>query len=151
MRRLARMLTIVLTAAGVAASTSTAAGTPNPCTIIPSTAISAAFGSTTGTPSTQHYGASTIVDVCTFKQGSDKLEIDIGPAIAGEGGFGGPATVSKADPAFGSRGHLAYGLTAPYVYATVSFIKGAYYGSVWSNSASASKVESLATRLYKAL
>jgi hypothetical protein len=145
------MLMIALTAAGVAASIGTATSTPNPCTIIPATAISAAFGSTTGTPSTQHDGPSVVIDVCTFKQGSDKLEIDIGPAIAGEGGFGGPATVSKADPSFGSRGHLAYGLTAPYIYATVSFIKGAYYGSIWSNSASASKVEGLATRLYKAL
>jgi hypothetical protein len=88
---------------------------------------------------------------CTYQRGATTLKISVGPAIIANGGRGGPATVSKPDPAFGSKGYLAYGTTAPFIYATVSFVKGSYFASVWSNTVSADRVITVATTLYKKL
>jgi hypothetical protein len=151
MRSLIQALTVAMLGGCLGVSTSAAATTPNPCQIISSATIQAALGAApTGKLKTERQSGANL-SVCTYQQGSSKLEISIGPAIIADGGFGGPATVSKSDSSFGSDGHLAYDITAPNIYATVRFVKGAYYASVWSNTVSADKVETVATTLYKKL
>ena len=124
---------------------------PNPCTIIPAATITAVFGTAPGKLSTESAGQALKLTLCVYQRGKSKLQIGVGPAVIANSGSGGPATVSRPDPAFGPRGHLAYGLTPPYIYATVFFTKGAYYGTVWSNAVTAQGVITLANALYKSL
>ncbi len=149
MGRLVTILALAGLLGSVGVSGAAATAMPNPCQILPSTAITAVLGSSTvGKLSTQGTG-SFKETVCTFTKGSGKLELSVGAAIIADGGFGGPATVSRADSAYGPHGHLSYDISAPYIYATVSFVKGPYYASVWSNTVAAAGVEQLATAFYK--
>jgi len=149
-----RLIETVTIAAGVvclAASSSAAASSPDPCRLVPIAAIEAAFGTVPSGKRTTQPATGSKLTVCVYERGTRKLEVSVGPAVIDDGGSGGPATVSKPDPTFGSRGHLAYDTSAPFIYAIVSFVKGAYYGSVWSNTVPAAGVVALATDLYKQL
>ena len=150
MRRPIAALVIVVATGSILVSAGTAAS-PDPCKIVSTALIAAKFGSSpSGVLATQPGGPAKLT-TCTYQRGSSKLEVSVGPAVIANGGFGGPATVSRTDPSFGPKGHLSYDTSAPYIYATVFFVKGPYYGSVWSNAVDAAGVITIANALYKKL
>jgi len=130
-----------------------AKATPNPCKVVPAPFIAKALqASALGKLSTQSAGAAGKEEVCTYQRGATKLMIDIGSAAIASQGFGGPpGMVVAKNASLGPKGMVAYDTNPKYTFANVSFVKGAYYGSVWSNKLSAATVIGLAKHFYAGL
>jgi hypothetical protein len=119
---------------------------------VPAAIITQALGSApVGKLSTQSLNGATLA-TCTYLKGAVKLQVSIGPKVIASNGFGGPpGMVYKKDADLGPQGKPFYDTNPKYTFANVTFVKGAYYGSAWSNKLSINKVLLVAKIVYAGL
>jgi hypothetical protein len=139
--------------AGLLAAVAPAAAVPNPCTIVPGSAIAPLFGGTapTGKRSTRPDGLLK-QSLCTFSRAGAKLQIYVSPHQASGGSGGPPGTVVTKPTGLGPAATFAYDLNPKYEFANAYFTKGAFDAGVWNNGKlPKGDILSLARRVYAAL
>jgi hypothetical protein len=126
---------------------------PNPCSVVtPSMVTKALGGSAAGKLSSASAGGGHKLSICTYQKGAATLRLEVGPKAVAFGGSGGPpGTITKKSAAFGPYGMIFYDINPQYVYATVTFVKGAYYGGVFGGKLHLSSVLPLAKAYYAGL
>lgn len=139
----------------VVALTASAATVPNPCKLVAPVTIASTLGlkdvTLKGTLSTRPDGA-VKQSLCTFTQGTTKIEIMVAPHQT-SGGSGGPPGMKKLLPSgLGSAATDYYDTTPPYTFANVSFTKADIDASAYdSGTLPNNLVVNLARLVYKAL
>jgi hypothetical protein len=139
--------------AGLLAAAADAAAVPNPCAIVPGSAIAPLFGGSapTGKRSTRPDGA-VKQSLCTFTRAGAELQIYVSPHQA-SGGSGGPPGMVITKPAgLGPAATFVYDLNPKYEFANAYFTKGAFDAGVWNNGKlPKGDILSLAKQVYAAL
>jgi hypothetical protein len=130
---------VVGSAVVLATCTSQAAGAalslPGPCSLAPPKLVAAALGAPKPALHPVETRASSDglpTRTCSFTYHSKTAHVMLAPAAYGSGGYGGPGHFSH--PAgLGTKGVFGED-TGRFWYADASFVKGAYWGSTWSNA-----------------
>jgi len=143
--------------AGVAllgASSATAAGPPNPCTVLQPSKIAAAFHpkAVPGSHLTVRHELGKTFRTCTWGKGKTTLAITTGPSYK-VGGFGGPPGTISTHPVegLGANSWYAHDDNPAFQYANVLFMHAPFSGEVHINgNLLFADILSLARALYKA-
>ena len=145
-------LVLALALLVVPAALARPAALPNPCKIVPISAINTALG----LPKTAHtVGAlkQGQLEMCVYTHAGAKLQVEVAPKAYGSGGSGGPPGMVTTTPAgFGTGARFITDTNPKYAFSTVTFVKGAFWGDVWANGkVPSARVLTLARAFYKAL
>lgn len=128
------------------------AALPNPCTVVPASAINKALGlpAATHTAGTLKQGQ---VAICVYTHGAAKLQVEVAPKAYGSGGYGRPPGMVVSKPAgFGPGARFTTDTNPKYAFLTLTFVKGAFWGDVWANGKIPSaRVPALARVLHQKL
>ena len=129
-----------------------AAALPNPCRIVPVSAINTALGlpKTAHTVGTLKQGQ---VEMCVYTHAGAKLQVEVAPKAYGSGGYGGPPGMVVSKPkGFGTGARFITDKNPKYAFSTITFVKGAFWADVWANGkVPPARVLALARVLYKQL
>jgi hypothetical protein len=129
-----------------------ASALPNPCKLVPVSAINKAFGlpAATHTTGTLKQGQ---VAICVYTHGAAKLQVEVAPKAYGSNGYGGPPGMVVSKPAgFGPGARFLTDTNPKYAFSSLSFVKGAYWGDIWANGkVPSARVLALARVLYEKL
>ena len=125
------------------------AALPNPCTVVPASAIDAALGlaKTAHPVGTLKQGQA---EICAYTHGAAKLQVEVAPKAYGNGGYGGPPGMVVSTPSgFGHGARLLTDKNPKFAFTSLSFFKGAFWGDVWANGkVSSARVLTLGHVLY---
>ena len=150
--RLRAGLVLALALLVVPAALARPAALPNPCKIVPSSAINTALGlpKTAHTVGTLKQGQ---VEMCVYTHAGAKLQVEVAPKAYGSGGYGGPPGMVASKPAgFGPGARFITDTNPKYAFSTLTFVKGAFWADVWANGkVPSARVLALARVLYKQL
>src|SRR5260221_14735634 len=83
-----RPLVVTLVLAAAVVGVGRAAALPNPCTVVPASAINKAFGLPTTTHTTGKLKQGQLA-MCVYAHGAAKLQVEVAPKAYGSGGYGG--------------------------------------------------------------
>jgi hypothetical protein len=129
-----------------------AAALPNPCKLVPASAINKALGlpAATHTVGTLKQGQ---VAMCVYTHGAAKLQVEVAPKAYDSGGYGGaPGMVVSKPAGFGPGARFTTDTNPKYAFSTLTFVKGAFWGDVWANGkVPSARVPALARVLYQKL
>jgi hypothetical protein len=130
-----------------------AATVPNPCMLVPSSAIATAFGGTApaGVKSTRPDGKGTQT-LCSFTKGVAKLQIIVAPHQASGGSGGVPGMVKTEPKGFGPGAEYVYDTNPHFTFASLDFTKAGLDVEVYGNGKlSNSAMIALGHKVYTAI
>jgi len=136
----------------VPAAVGRAAALPNPCTVVPASAINKALGLPAATHTTGTLKQGQLA-MCVYTHGGARLQVEVAPKAYGSGGYGGPPGMVVSKPAgFGPGARFIIDTNPKYAFSTLSFVKGAFWGDIWANGkVPSARVLALARVLYAKL